>query len=849
MSSSLRSVTAAVGRHPVVTIVLTVLVTLALASRIPEGELTNDSSVFSPRTPEVVASEQIRERFSSSAVASLQVVVSGDDVVSADGVATVDTVTEVATASFGDALVRPQEGDAAVLSFLTPARAVAGMAGQDLAALDDAGIDRFQQQALDAPTAGAGGSALADLARELTGGDDPVDATTGLVLVQLDRTAFADEEGLATAQADFAAALAAESTPLAAVPFSFELISAPDSDFGAEVGQLFATAALVILLVLGLVLRARRGPVLGRLAAVRRSAADMGASIGAVILAVVWTQGLLVLLGPDYLGVVGQASPPTQIVPILLLALGVDYAIHVQSRYREELGEGLREPATLVERLGPSVGVALFLSVVTTGVGFLTNLASPVPAIRDLGVLAAVGIVAAFVLSITFLPAVRALLDRRAAGRDRLAVEEVAPRETSVFARVATVGLRPALRRPVAVLSVAGVLAAGGAVGLTQLDTEFDLTAFLPGDSPYVAAFDTLVEEFGGGLAETTDVLVTGDVLTPAVHNATGEVAASLDGAAGVVSLGGAPDVTTPVAVFASLEATTPSQEAALAEARALGLREDGTVATDADVAGIHRTLAGAFPAAAGVVDPEPGDPALRITVRTRSEAVGADVVGTVVTDRMAPVVAAGAEVVVTSDAIINDDVTRSLQDSQVRGLVITVVAVMLLLGLVYGIRSRRPGLGALVMVPVVAVVLWVFGLMALTGIPFDPVTAVISALVVGVGVDFCIHLGERFVEDVERLHGDVAGALRSSLRHTGGALAGSAATTMLGFSVLTTASITPFARLGVVTIYAVGLSLAATLFVLPAILVLYGRRQAARGAWTVTDERVEEVREVVATG
>jgi predicted RND superfamily exporter protein len=61
----------------------------------------------------------------------------------------------------------------------------------------------------------------------------------------------------------------------------------------------------------------------------RRTAADVGLTLTVIVLAVVWMQGLGVLLGPDYLGLIGYFSPQTQIVPILIVGLGVDFAIHL----------------------------------------------------------------------------------------------------------------------------------------------------------------------------------------------------------------------------------------------------------------------------------------------------------------------------------------------------------------------------------------------------------------------------------------------------------------------------------------------------------------------------------------
>ena len=71
---------------------------------------------------------------------------------------------------------------------------------------------------------------------------------------------------------------------------------------------------------------------------------------------------------------------------------------------------------------------------------------------------------------------------------------------------------------------------------------------------------------------------------------------------------------------------------------------------------------------------------------------------------------------------------------------------------------------------------------------------------------------------------------MRSTMRHTGGALAGSALTTMAGFGVLMTASLVPFRQMGQVTVYAIGLSLAASVLVLPSMLALWDRYHRRNG-------------------
>ena len=104
---------------------------------------------------------------------------------------------------------------------------------------------------------------------------------------------------------------------------------------------------------------------LTRFRALRRAAADMGLTMFVIVLSIVWMNGAGVILGPKYLNIIGNFSEILQILPILLIGLGVDYAIHMNSRYREEIGAGaeVTESAT---RATKTVGVALVLATATT---------------------------------------------------------------------------------------------------------------------------------------------------------------------------------------------------------------------------------------------------------------------------------------------------------------------------------------------------------------------------------------------------------------------------------------------------------------------------------------------------
>ena len=161
------------------------------------------------------------------------------------------------------------------------------------------------------------------------------------------------------------------------------------------------------------------------------------------------------------------------------------------------------------------------MATVTTTIGFLTNVLNPVPALKDFGLLAAVGIVVSFTLMLTFFPAARKLLDRRTERKGSLPIAGMKASSDRLLPRLIARTSVLAEKIPVVTLMAALVLGGLGVWGLTQLETRFSFTDFLPKDAPGIQGLEILQEEFGGGLGESTQVLIEGENLSsPEIHNA-----------------------------------------------------------------------------------------------------------------------------------------------------------------------------------------------------------------------------------------------------------------------------------------------------------------------------------------
>jgi hypothetical protein len=150
-------------------------------------------------------------------------------------------------------------------------------------------------------------------------------------------------------------------------------------------------------------------------------------------------------------------------------------------------------------------------------------------------------------------------------------------------------------------------------------------------------------------------------------------------------------------------------------------------------------------------------------------------------------------------------------------------VAVFLFLMITYRVSDGSASLGAVTLLPVAFSVTWILGTMFLLDIPFNVVTGMITSLTIGLGVAYSIHLSERYTQELERSD-SVWAAMDTAVTGTGGALLGSAATTVGGFGVLVFAILPPLQQFGIITGLTIIYAFLGSVFVLPSLLVVWTR-------------------------
>jgi predicted RND superfamily exporter protein len=109
---------------------------------------------------------------------------------------------------------------------------------------------------------------------------------------------------------------------------------------------------------------------------------------------------------------------------------------------------------------------------------------------------------------------------------------------------------------------------------------------------------------------------------------------------------------------------------------------------------------------------------------------------------------------------------------------------------------------------------------MYVSGFAFNFVTATIGAISNGVGIDYSIHMTQRFREELDRSSRRME-ALHMAVSGTGAALVASALSSIVGFGILGFAPMPMFSSYGFLTAIMIALALAASLIVLPSLLIL----------------------------
>lgn len=198
--------------------------------------------------------------------------------------------------------------------------------------------------------------------------------------------------------------------------------------------------------------------------------------------------GMLIFIG--YLGLQGKPlDPMSNLFPILMIIVGVSDVIHLLAKYTLEQRKGLKQRDAIKKTIR-EVGLATFLTSLTTAIGFSSLYTSSVPPIRNFGITASIGVFIAYFTVLFFSSSLMSLFPAEKLIRIHVKKSRW-DRITSWFYRVTLVH-----QRKILLFSFLAILIF--ITGISRISTDTHIANNFPRDAKIRSDFLFLEDNFGG---------------------------------------------------------------------------------------------------------------------------------------------------------------------------------------------------------------------------------------------------------------------------------------------------------------------------------------------------------------
>jgi hypothetical protein len=490
-----------------------------------------------------------------------------------------------------------------------------------------------------------------------------------------------------------------------------------------------------------------------------------------------------------------KLSIMTLLIPVILIAVANNYGIYIVARYQalshfyhEDKASGNELIATILN----SLYMPVLFSGLTTISGILGLLAHSIIPARQVGILCAIGVSIALIMSLMLIPAILSMQKR---GRSFASVHPV---KKDLLDKVSGMLGGLLIRHPGRILLVSSFIILFISVWSLKIRTETNQENFFPGRHPVKKASELINNKFGG--SQTISVMISGEIRDPSVMNAIDRLSNRLENEPGI---GG---------VFSISQVVHEMSKAIYNPG------EDGYDMIPGSMEGISQmfelyNMSGDPGDFSQLVNP--GYTRAHLLIRLSDPQISSIRRVRLLVDAYSD--SFPAKLTVGGYALIMSDFAESVIRGQVSSLIFALSTVFILLSIIF--RSLKGGM--ICSVPLAASIVFLFGLMGLSGIALDSATALLSSIMIGVGVDFTIQYVWSYKSFIARgLSYDDATV--SAMNLMGRSIIINAAGVMAGFSVLMFSGFTSIRFFGYLVIISIGSCLAGALLIVPAILLKF---------------------------
>ena len=566
----------------------------------------------------------------------------------------------------------------------------------------------------------------------------------------------------------------------------------------------------------------------------------------------------------------------SSMIPIFLMPIAVVDSVHIMSEFADNYRKG-DDAKTVISSVVDHLFTPMLFTSLTSAVGFLSLLLTPIPPVQIFGVFVAFGILLAFVLTILLIPAYVVRMSPAALGK--LASHSKTPHTDTALARMLRRTGRFSIRYGKWITSAAAILIVISIAGISRIEINDNPVRWFKANHPIRVADRVLNEHFAG----------TYDAFVVLSHNSQGAVASYIDSATALLSSVDDVELTGLSELLAAdtreidtyYDAIIAAADDRLFESdddRTIDTLEQLMVLTEEaqsaskyfqrpdilhEIVGIQEALdasefvgkTNALPDVVKVVNRELRDgedsnyqipstvPAVAQTLlQYQSSHRPQDLWHMVTPDFRSTAIwlqlKSGdnqdmARVIEALDSYMANNplppdvelrwagktyINVVWQDAMVSGMLNSLMGAFLGVFLMMAFLFRSARLGLLAMVPLSLTIVGVYGIIGWIGKDYDMPIAVLSSLTLGLSVDFAIHFIERTRAQL-RDSGSFTEATARLFEEPARAIARNAIVIALGFTPLFFAPLVPYITVGAFMVAIMALSALTTLVLLPALM------------------------------
>ena len=525
----------------------------------------------------------------------------------------------------------------------------------------------------------------------------------------------------------------------------------------------------------------------------------------------------------------------TSALPVFLISIGVADGIHMFSEYRDNRLEGQpREKA--VSLMLEKLALPVTMTSITTAVGFFSLTVSDIIPILTFGIFVAIGTLLAMMLSLVFIPALLMVLPEK---KTESAVDSATTTATSSgmhqenfmdrLIQKFLEGLTSWVLINAKIILLGALIISGFSVyGLLQLKVESNLESYFKADAPFVVA-NKAMEKMSG--SRTINIVIKineeGEPWkNPENLKLVEDFQKFLSAEQRVKRTFSLVDLIKRISYAFNENRTEFNRLPQTVEI----LESEETFEENGQIVkrGVKREISGRDLVAqylvlyensggdvlSDVIDSEYRN--LNLTVNISSNSTIEEEKLLMRIDEYAAQHFPPQFIMISAGMVpINVATSTEVVSSQIFSLSGSLLAVLLMLVLIFHSFYR----GVMGMIPLAFTVLFNFGIMGYSGVNLDIGTALVSSIVIGIGVDYSIHYLSRMFSEITQ-GADLQDAIASTVRRSGKAITSNAVTVGFGFLALGVSEFLPLVTLSWMIWLTLNISALATMILLPALAV-----------------------------